>query len=181
MISIKGCVQGLITIPKAGSEGKSRLCTEQVYFLLNSNRLDFTNSSYNCFLVSGQGLQSGICWYVNIKKKVLYPRATVPPTLSIKCIWLYLQWSTKHISQQHASCQTTQYFRFKPILTTGLWRDTWTGLEDWDAVVGNRLWNMLPCQPNPQSVRVKCKRACQSKYRLPSVSITLLLSHTLLQ
>lgn len=32
---------------------------------------------------------------------------------------------------------------------------------------------------DPQSVRVKCKRVCQCKYRLPSVSITLLLSPVL--
>lgn len=37
-------------------------------FLLKSNKLDITNNSFNCLLVSGQNLQSGICWYVDIKK-----------------------------------------------------------------------------------------------------------------
>lgn len=67
-------------------------------FLLKSNKLDITNNSFNCLLVSGQNLQSGICWYVDIKKSnelslpfvtvvhVLYPRITVPPTLSMKFI-----------------------------------------------------------------------------------------------
>lgn len=53
----------------------------------------------------------------------------------------------------------------------------WTiEMQSWETDCG------ICCLANQSlSVRVKCKRACQSKYRLPSVSIMLLLSHTLLQ
>lgn len=100
IISVKGCV--LDDHSKGTEQGKIMSPYIVGLYLLKSNKLDITNNSFNCLLVSGQNLQSGICWYVDIKKSdelslpfvtvvhVLYPRTTVPPTLSMKFIWFYL-------------------------------------------------------------------------------------------